>query len=384
MTPFFRRTVWLVLVHMTAAWSLTIRRSTQDDVRRSTPVRTKYGTKSRRQTSINMTLSKQKKSHPQNYKYSSPKQLTHPKRADTNDLTGQSSREKTVVILYHKPPNVITSHSNMDMTPSSISERRRTVYEEISTMQGFVDGTGNFERNETKTSITDAVRNKRRGSFQEVTGIKSKLHAIGRLDADTTGALLLTNDGALVHRITNPNSNDRFGDHNNQSVQKTYEAVIMGHHNLSNIESMSNSTITNPLCDLLVNGVTLPQKYGGRTRPVDSLSILSHPSRTTTCVSITISEGKNRQVRRMFHAIGSGVMKLHRVSVGGITLQGLKEGEWRLLTEDEILKDLGYECRYLDTKFVTFLGQRTGAKNSVQQKQGKRQTSLHMSKKKTQ
>lgn len=76
-------------------------------------------------------------------------------------------------------------------------------------------------------------------------------------------------------------------------------------------------------------------------------------------------------------------MKLHRVSVGGITLQGLKEGEWRLLTEDEILKDLGYECRYFDTKFATFLGQRTGAKNSVQQKQGKRQTSLHMSKKKT-
>jgi hypothetical protein len=77
-------------------------------------------------------------------------------------------------------------------------------------------------------------------------------------------------------------------------------------------------------------------------------------------------------------------MKLHRVSVGGIALQGLNEGEWRLLTEDEILKDLGYECRYLDNKLVKFLGQRPGAKNSSQQKQIKPQNSMHKSKKKIQ
>ena len=117
---------------------------------------------------------------------------------------------------------------------------------------------------------------------------------------------------------------------------------------LNTLPDKSTTNSTNPLWTLISEGVALPTKYGGPTRPVDNLSILSHPSRTTTRVSITISEGKNRQIRRMIHAIGSGVMKLHRVSVGGITLGGLREGEWRLLSEDEVLDGLGYQCRYFD------------------------------------
>ena len=221
----------------------------------------------------------------------------------------------------------------MDESPSVASQCRRTVYEDILTMNGYVGSS-------SKSGQT----------FEEVTGIKSKLHAIGRLDADTTGALLLTNDGRLVHRITNPNSKDQVNTQcmKQQLVQKTYEAVIMGRHTLPDKELLTKSTIDNPLSILLEKGVALSPKHGGQTRPVDKLSVLSHPTRTTTLVSVTISEGKNRQVRRMFHAVGSGVMKLHRVSVGSISLGELKQGEWRILGEKEILNGLGYECRYLD------------------------------------
>lgn len=255
-----------------------------------------------------------------------------------------SNKERTVVLLYHKPGNVITSHSNADAVSCSATSNRRTVYEDIYSMEGFVS---------SRTNI----------SFEEATGVHSKLHAIGRLDADTTGLLLLTNDGGLVHWITNPTSKQ-----DSDPIPKTYEAVIMGHHSLPQRDGpfTNNDNNTYPLMTLIQNGALLPQKYGGHTRPVDRLSVLSHPTRSTTRVSITISEGKNRQIRRMFHAIGSGVMKLHRVSVGDLTLSGLmpleeriqretsdvardelKEGEWRVLHEEEVLKGLGWKCRHL-------------------------------------
>ncbi|KAL7524677.1 hypothetical protein ACHAXR_002303 [Thalassiosira sp. AJA248-18] len=299
-----------------------------------------------------------------------------PRLSQKNPLP-DPTRERTVVIMYHKPPNVITSHSNADELSQSAKAlqhdgpaRRRTVYEDIYSMKGFI-------------SDRPVGANK---SFDELTKIQTKLHAIGRLDADTTGLLLLTNDGALVHRITNPNAKSDDGLSTmpkTNPVQKTYEAVIMGYHSFpksAQQSSVCNSTLTSnntsnddsPLQELLEKGVALSPKHGGQTKPVDALSILSHPSRSTTRVSITISEGKNRQIRRMFHAIGSGVMKLHRVSVGTLTMdgvshtkeistgqisssgesdasdKGLKEGEWRLLTEDEIEKGLGWKCRYLD------------------------------------
>lgn len=283
-------------------------------------------------------------------------------------------RERTVVIMYNKPPNVITSHSNADTSSAKdkSTTRRRTVYEDIYSMKGFVADSrrpgGIYSSN-----------------FEEATQIQSKLHAIGRLDADTTGLLLLTNDGALVHRITNPNAKmnvDGFSTSiNANAVQKTYEALIMGHHILPQSFQQSSATVhsnnnkhtsnrTNyPLQTLLEKGASLSAKHGGHTKPVDALSVLSHPTRSTTRISITISEGKNRQIRRMFHAVGSGVMKLHRVSVGKLTLHGLintrketpkcqggedsdldglKEGQWRLLTEDEIEKGLGWKCGCLD------------------------------------
>jgi 16S rRNA U516 pseudouridylate synthase RsuA-like enzyme len=106
-----------------------------------------------------------------------------------NDLKKGSNGERTVVILYHKPSNVITSHSSNDETPNNAaSERRRTVYEDIYGMDGFIPA-GSNEGKIHQTAHKDST------GFEQSTGIRSKLHAIGRLDADTTGLLLLTNDG---------------------------------------------------------------------------------------------------------------------------------------------------------------------------------------------
>ena len=255
---------------------------------------------------------------------------------------GKMKQERTVVIMYHKPPNVITSHSNADAISKTQTEQTRcTVYEDIYTMKGFVS-----DESQTGKEI----------NFETATNIQSKLHAIGRLDAATTGLLLLTNDGNLVHQVTNPNA--KIGNEKSKSVQKTYEALIMGHQELPEASTTipENNDEIYPLVTLLQKGATLSPKHGGQTKPVDDLTILSHPTASTTLVSITISEGKNRQIRRMFHSIGSGVMKLHRVSVGGLSLAGLASsqttelqvGEWRLLSEDEIRLGLGWECRWLD------------------------------------
>jgi pseudouridine synthase len=190
-------------------------------------------------------------------------------------------------------------------------------------MKGFVS-----------SSAAESSSNNSLCCFEQATGIRSKLHAIGRLDADTTGLLLLTNDGGLVHHVTNPNAPTHIAE--TGAITKTYEALIMGHHTEDTLSS-------------LWEGVDIGAKYGGMTRPVHDLNILDHPNHKSTVVSLTISEGKNRQVRRMFHALGSGVMKLKRTNVGNhLTLKGLEEGEWRILSNQEVLDSLHWEPRDID------------------------------------
>jgi pseudouridine synthase len=233
-------------------------------------------------------------------------------------VTPRSAGERTVVILYHKPPNLVTSHSNNDAAPAASGEQsRRTVYDDVSTLNGFVGD--------------------RKGSFAEVTGVSSKLHAIGRLDADTSGLLLMTNDGGLVHHVTNPVAK---GDAD-ECITKTYEAVIMGRYE-------NNST---ELQKIREKGVDIGAKYGGMTQPAKDLQVLGHPTAKSTLVSITIAEGKNRQVRRMFHGINSGVMRLKRTHIGAtLNLGDLGEGEWRLLTDNEIVDCLGWKPRNIEVE----------------------------------
>jgi 23S rRNA pseudouridine2605 synthase len=131
---------------------------------------------------------------------------------------------------------------------------------------------------------------------------------VGRLDADTTGALLLTNDGELAHRLAHP----RYG------VPKVYEADVEG-------------TLSRDALDALRGGIELDD---GRTAPAD-VRVLS-ASRRRSRIELTLHEGRNRQVRRMLEAVGHPVRRLHRSRYAGLDLDELQEGQWRTLTRGEV------------------------------------------------
>jgi 23S rRNA pseudouridine2605 synthase len=127
---------------------------------------------------------------------------------------------------------------------------------------------------------------------------------VGRLDADTTGALLLTNDGPLAHRLGHP----RYG------VEKVYEAEVEGEP-------------ADEALDALRDGIDLED---GPTAPARVRRLA--PSR----IELVLHEGRNRQVRRMFDAVGHPVRALHRSAYAGLTLEGLEPGRWRELEPSEV------------------------------------------------
>src|SRR3989440_2493459 len=127
---------------------------------------------------------------------------------------------------------------------------------------------------------------------------------VGRLDADTTGALLLTNDGPLAHRLAHP----RYG------VEKVYEADVEGRPGDKAVEA-------------LASGVELED---GMTAPARARCLA--PSR----VELTLHEGRNRQAKRMLEAVGHPVRRLHRSRYAGFTLEGLEPGAGRELQPSEV------------------------------------------------
>ncbi|HYE83823.1 MAG TPA: pseudouridine synthase [Clostridia bacterium] len=146
-------------------------------------------------------------------------------------------------------------------------------------------------------------------------GISIRVFPIGRLDYDTEGLLLLTNDGDLTYRITHPKHN----------IEKTYRALVHGEVDREDILAFERGIA-------IEDYVTAPAV----------LKIVRY-TKGKSIVDITIHEGKNRQVRKMCSSIGHEVLRLKRIRIGKIGLGSLKEGEWRYLSEPEIkyLKTLG-------------------------------------------
>ncbi len=139
-------------------------------------------------------------------------------------------------------------------------------------------------------------------------GLGIRLFSVGRLDMDTTGLLLLTNDGALAHRLTHPS----------QGVEKEYEAVIA-------------SELAEPELARLQSGVDLDD---GRTSPCTVTQ--ERAPGGTVLVRLVLHEGRKRQVRRMLAAVGAPVLTLHRVRVGTLRLGGLPSGAIRRATPAEV------------------------------------------------
>ena len=132
----------------------------------------------------------------------------------------------------------------------------------------------------------------------------SRVVPVGRLDADTTGALLLTNDGELAHRLAHP----RY------EVDKVYVAEVVG--------APTDATLSK-----LAQGVELDD---GETAPAQARRL------AVSTIELTIHEGRNRQVRRMFEAVGHPVRTLHRSRYGPLALEGLEPGAWRELEPSEV------------------------------------------------
>lgn len=146
--------------------------------------------------------------------------------------------------------------------------------------------------------------------MQLVSDINARIYPVGRLDFDTTGLLIMTNDGEFANILTHPK----------HVVNKTYIARI-------------DKPLDENQLDRLRNGIDLD---GVLTSPANAENI-KRPQKGFE-VKITIHEGKNRQVRRMLDAVGANVMSLKRISVGSLTLGNLPEGKWRRLSDAEINK----------------------------------------------
>ncbi len=145
---------------------------------------------------------------------------------------------------------------------------------------------------------------------------KEKVIPVGRLDMYTSGALLLTNDGEFVNKITHPKN----------EVEKTYTVTVKGIVNNDDVEKLEN-------------GVEIPMDDETFVTGKAKVKILkTEEEKNFSRLQITIHEGKNREVRKMCEAIGRKVLALHRRKIGNLDVKSLKIGQWRYLSDYEIKK----------------------------------------------
>jgi 23S rRNA pseudouridine2605 synthase len=152
--------------------------------------------------------------------------------------------------------------------------------------------------------VTTASDPQRRPTVVELVAHPARVVPVGRLDADTTGALLLTNDGELAHHLAHPS----------HEIDKVYVAEVKGDP-------------TSAELDRLEHGIELAE---GRSAPARARRL--GPGR----VELTIHEGRKHQVKRMLAAVGHPVLHLHRTVYAGLTLEGLEPGAWRELEPSEV------------------------------------------------
>ncbi len=146
--------------------------------------------------------------------------------------------------------------------------------------------------------------------------IKERVVPVGRLDMYTSGALILSNDGEFVNKITHPKN----------EISKTYNVTIRGNIVESEIEKLKNGVIIEE------NG----KEYKTRKAKVKILKIDEEKNQSR--IQITIHEGKNREIRKMCESIGKNVIALHRVSIGNISVKEIPIGKYRFLSKTEVDK----------------------------------------------
>ena len=165
--------------------------------------------------------------------------------------------------------------------------------------------------NKPKGYVTTVKDPQRRPKVVDLLGgVKQRVYPAGRLDFDTEGLLLLTNDGEVTYGLTHPK----------HEIGKTYVAIVKGVPNRDKLKRFTKGL-------RLADGVTAPAKVR-----------LQKKKGSNAVLEITIYEGRNRQIRRMCETIGHPVLELKRVSMDFLRLDGLEEGKFRYLTKEEVGK----------------------------------------------
>lgn len=162
--------------------------------------------------------------------------------------------------------------------------------------------------NKPKDTITTRSDEKNRSIVMDLIeeSLRTRVVPVGRLDRDTTGVLLLSNDGDLIHALTHPSF----------EIPRTYQVRL-------------NKKVLKKDINRILSGVTIDEE-------LMSVSDAGHIAEDKAEVFLTLKEGKNREIRRIFEFLGYEVEKLDRVNFAGITNEGLARGEYRALTREEI------------------------------------------------
>ena len=150
-----------------------------------------------------------------------------------------------------------------------------------------------------------------RETVLDLVKVGKRIVPVGRLDMYTSGALILTNDGEFVNKLTHPKN----------EISKTYNATVAGIVSKQDIKELED-------------GVIIDEIY--KTKPAKAKILKIDEEKNISRIQITIHEGKNRQVRKMCEAIGKKVLALHRCKIGKLDVKSLKIGEWRYLTKKEL------------------------------------------------
>lgn len=184
----------------------------------------------------------------------------------------------------------------VEVDGEKVGEKEKLVYIVINKPQGY-------------TSTAAHIKGEK--SVLELVNSNVRLYPVGRLDRDSTGLILLTNDGELALKLTHPKFH----------VPKTYEVKVLGNVTKTQLEMIEKGI-------KLEEGTTKPSKVQIKTQSLPHHSILE----------ITLFEGKKRQIRRMLSTLHLHVLELKRISVGPVKLGNLQVGKYRNLTQEELSK----------------------------------------------
>ena len=155
-----------------------------------------------------------------------------------------------------------------------------------------------------------------RDTVMDLVKIKERVVPVGRLDMYTSGALLLSNDGEFINKMTHPSF----------EINKTYNATITGKISEEEVKALTDGV------EIDDNGITY------KTKPAIVKILKIDEEKNISRVQITIHEGKNREVRKMIESLGKKVLALHRTKIGYLTVKDIQLGKWNYLTEKDIQK----------------------------------------------